>query len=62
MNKNTPADVSKWLKNIGNQFHIGGGYTCVELLDEILTCEDQWLKYRTEKDIKTSNCPTRSVS
>ena len=57
--ENTPKDIRTFRKLKANQFHDGCGLTHVEILDSVPDVKASWDSHRKEKNIKSTNCPTR---
>ena len=55
----TPDDVASWTKFTGNNFHGGGIYNIIEMVEDTEQGEEAWEAHRRDKHITSGNCPTR---
>ena len=42
-----PGKVCLWMRDIHNQFHTGSKYGFMELLEDVMMIQDDWIAYRT---------------
>lgn len=57
--ENCPDEVAEWAKREANNYHQGGHFSHVEVLDLIPVSEAEWHTHKNDRQIKVETCPSK---